>query len=333
MLEDIKKELSSVKLLISLATIAVSLYLLEYVFDFLRNFSDIILILVFGWLVSFILEPFVDIFTKNLKIPRAISTILVFVLAAIFIVITFLLFIPDLIAQFRAMEKIIPQILESTHPSIKSAADNLINSLNNYSDIIPSVTAFFVNLITILILSFYLIIDKENINRRLYAVTPKKFHESIRFIQDVIDHSFASFVRIQILWGVLGGIITWIVLSVFGVSFASSTSLIAGVLTAVPMIGPIIGVIPPLIVAFVDKPDQAVIIFLTIFIIQQFIFNVIGPKIMSKAFSINPIIVILSLLIGIKVAGFMGAVLAVPVISTILVVGKEFYQHYFKEEN
>lgn len=333
MLEDIKKELSSVKLLISLATIAVSLYLLEYVFDFLRNFSDIILILVFGWLVSFILEPFVDIFTKHLKIPRAISTILVFVLAAIFIVITFLLFIPDLIAQFRSMEKIIPQILESTHPSIKSAADNLINSLNNYSDIIPSVTAFFVNLITILILSFYLIIDKENINRRLYAVTPKKFHESIRFIQDVIDHSFASFVRIQILWGVLGGIITWIVLSVFGVSFASSTSLIAGILTAVPMIGPIIGVIPPLIVAFVDKPDQAVIIFLTIFIIQQFIFNVIGPKIMSKAFSINPIIVILSLLIGIKVAGFMGAVLAVPVISTILVVGKEFYQHYFKEEN
>lgn len=333
MLEDIKKELSSVKLLISLATIAVSLYLLEYVFDFLRNFSDIILILVFGWLVSFILEPFVDIFTKNLKIPRAISTILVFVLAAIFIVITFLLFIPDLIAQFRSMEKIIPQILESTHPSIKSAADNLINSLNNYSDIIPSVTAFFVNLITILILSFYLIIDKENINRRLYAVTPKKFHESIRFIQDVIDHSFASFVRIQILWGVLGGIITWIVLSVFGVSFASSTSLIAGILTAVPMIGPIIGVIPPLIVAFVDKPDQAVIIFLTIFIIQQFIFNVIGPKIMSKAFSINPIMVILSLLIGIKVAGFMGAVLAIPVISTILVVGKEFYQHYFKEEN
>ncbi len=331
MLDDIKKELSSLKLLSILLTIAVSIYLLQFVFEFLRNFSDIILILFFGWLVSFILEPFVDIFTNYLKIPRVISTALVFILSAILIALTFLLFIPDINSQFKTLQQVIPVFMDNTPPVLQTGVDNFINSLNNYSDFIPSVTAFFINLVTILILSFYIIIDKQNLNRRIFAIAPKKYHENIRFIQRVIDQSFASFVRIQVLWGVIGGIITWIVLTIFGVNFAASTSLLTGILTAVPMVGPIIGVIPPLLVSLIDKPDQALLIFLVIFGVQQLIFNVLGPKLIGKAFNINPIMVILSLLIGIKIAGATGAVFAIPVISIILIVGRELYNYYFKE--
>lgn len=333
MLDDLKKELSSFKLLISLATIAVFIYLLEYVFDLLRNFSDIILIIVFGWLVSFVLEPVVDVLSIKFKIPRIISTAIVFALSGLFITVTFIIFIPDIITQFKAIDKITPDLLKNSPPQIQEGIENFIGSINNYGNLLPSITQFFVNLVTILILSFYLIIDKKNLNRKIFALSPKKYHEQIRFVQSVIDSSFASFVRVQVLWGLIGGIITWIVLTIFGVEFAASSSFLAGILTAVPVIGPLIGVIPPLLVSFISKPDQAVIIFLIIFIIQQFIFNVIGPKIMSKAFNINPIMVILSLLIGIKVAGAMGAILAVPVISIILIVGKEFYQHYIKEED
>ena len=331
MLNELKKEFFSLKLLTILLTLAVGIYLLEFVFDFLRNFSDIIWILILGWLVSFILEPFVDIFSKRLKLPKVLATIIVFVLAAAILILTFILFIPDIAAQFKALQKMLPQLLGNYPPQIRSGFDNFINSLNNSSNLIPSVTQFVVNLITILILSFYLIIDKENLNRRVFALSPRRFHDQIRFVQKVIDSSFASFIRIQVLWGFLGGLITFIVLTVFDVKFAASTSLLAGLLTAVPMIGPIIGVIPPLLVALVEKPDQAIIIFLVIFIIQQFIFNVLGPKLIGHAFNVNPIIVILSLLIGIKIAGFMGAILAVPVISIILIVGEEFYNYYFRE--
>lgn len=332
MLDDIKKELSSIKLLTTLATIAISIYLLQFLFDFLRDFSDIILILIFGWLVSFILEPFVDVFTKYLKIPRVFSTAIVFVLSAILIILTFALFIPDILSQLKALEKVVPQFLDSSPPQIQKAVGNSFNSLDNYSAIIPSVTQFIVNLVTVLILSFYLVIDKSNINKRVFRITPKKYHESIRFIQKVVDQSFASFVRIQLLWGVIGGLITWIVLTIFGVNFAASTSMMAGILTAVPVIGPIIGVIPPLFVSLIDKPDQAVIIFLVIFIIQQFIFNVFGPKLIGKAFNINPVIVILSLLIGIKIAGFTGAIFAIPVISIVLIIARELYKDYKEDE-
>lgn len=332
MLDDLKKELSSIKLLTTLATIAVLIYLLQFLFTFLRDFSDIILILVFGWLVSFILEPFVDLFTKYLKIPKAISTVIVFVLSAILIILTFALFIPDILSQFKALEKVVPQFLDSSPPQVQKAVENTFNSLNNYSSLIPSVTQFIVNLVTVLILSFYFVIDKNNINKRVFAITPKKYHETLRFVQRVIDQSFASFVRIQILWGAIGGLITWIVLTVFGVNFAASTSIMAGILTAIPVIGPIIGVTPPLFVALIEKPDQAIIIFLVIFIVQQFIFNVFGPKLIGKAFNINPVIVILSLLIGIKVAGFTGAIFAIPVISIVLIIARELYKDYKEDE-
>jgi len=332
MLDDLKKEFSSLKLLTILVTIAVGIYLLRFVAEFLRNFSDIILILVFGWLVSFILEPFVDIFTKYLKIPRIISTVLVFILAGVLLVLIFLLFIPDITSQFNSLQKIVPQFLQNSPPQLRNGVSGFINSLNNYSNFLPSLTQFIINLVTILILSFYLIVDKKNLNRKFYAILPKKYHEHIKFVQKVIDQSFASFVRIQIMWGVLGGLLTWAVLTIFHVNFAASTSLLSGILTAVPMIGPIIGVIPPLLLALIEKPQQAIWIFLAIFLIQQFIFNVFGPKLIGKAFNINPIMVMLSLLIGIKIAGFTGAVFAIPVISIILIVGREFYNYYFKEK-
>lgn len=332
MFDEIKRELSSLKLLTVLLTFAVGIYLLQFVLEFLRNFSDIILILVFGWLVSFILEPFVDFFTNYLKFPKVLSTALVFILSAAIIVLTFVIFIPDIISQFNTLEKVVPQFLTSSPPQIRLAVNNFIGSINNFGNLIPSVTQFVINLVTILILSFYLIIDKQNINKRFYAITPKKYHELIRFTQNVIDKSFASFVRIQVLWGVIGGVITWAVLSIFNINFAASTSIMAGILTAVPVIGPIIGVIPPLFVALIDKPNQALMIFLIIFIVQQFIFNVFGPKLIGKAFNINPIVVILSLLIGIKVAGATGAVFAIPVISIIIIIARELYKDYKEDE-
>ena len=330
MFDEIKKDLFSIKLLISLLILAVSIYLLEFIFDFLRNFADIIWIIILGWLLSFVLDPFANTITKYLKLPKLYSAILVFVLAGLIIIAIFLIFIPDFKNQFESLQSLLPSLFKNTPPQVQNVFNNFIISIHPTLDIIPSITQFFINLITILILSFYLVIDRDNINKKLLAITPAKYRTNLKLLQNLIGNSFASFVRIQVLWGLIGGTITYIILSLFGVNYAASTAIISGILTAVPVIGPIIGVLPPLLVSIADKPDQAIIIFLTIFIIQQFIFNVIGPKVIGKAFNINPIIVILSLLIGIKIAGFLGALLAIPVVSILLVAGQEFYNIYFK---
>lgn len=332
MIEEIKRDFFSVKLLVILLTLAVSIYLLKFAFEFLTLFSDIIWIIILGWLVSFIIEPFVEVFDKKLKLPRSLSTVIVFSLSAVFLVISFMFFLPDLTLQFNSLQKIAPDILISFPPQVQKALENSVVSFSAPQNLIPSFTQFLISVITILILSFYLVLDKENLSKKIFTITPKKYHEQIKIIQKIIDTSFASFVRVQALWGLIGGVVTYIVLTIFGVPFAASTSLLAGILTAVPVIGPIIGVIPPLMVAIIEKPDQAIFIFLAIFLTEQFIFYFLGPKIIGRAFNVNPIMVILSLLIGIKVAGFLGAILAVPVISILLVAGQELYSYYFKED-
>src|SRR5690606_16421719 len=123
------------------------------------------------------------------------------------IAVIFIIFIPDIISQFKTLDKIIPTLMQNSPPQLQKGVDNFINSINASSDLVPSITQFAVNLVSILILSFYLVIDKDNINKKLYALTPRKYHSQIKFVQKVIDSSFASFVRIQLLWGVLGGII------------------------------------------------------------------------------------------------------------------------------
>jgi predicted PurR-regulated permease PerM len=132
MFDELKKDLSSFKLLIMLATIAVSIYLFQYFIELVRNFSDILLIIFFGWLVSFILEPFVDMFTNYLKIPRIASTVIVFVLAAIIISLAFIVFIPDMAIQIKTLQKLIPTFLETAPPVVQSGVDNFIKSLSNY---------------------------------------------------------------------------------------------------------------------------------------------------------------------------------------------------------
>lgn len=332
MLEELKKDFSSLKLLVALGVIALGIHLAQFLADFIRDFSDIILILVFGWFVSFILEPFVDLFTKYLRLPRIFSTVLVFTLAGVLITLSFLILVPNITSQFNTLAKEIPDFLRTSPAPLQRGVNNFINSFNNYAGLIPSVTQFLINLVIVLILSFYLVIDRDNLNKRFFAITPRKYHESIRFIQTAINKSFASFVRIQVLWGFIGGLVTWITLTLFGVPFAASTSIIAGVLASVPVIGPIIGLLPPLLVTSIEAQDKLIPVFLIIFLVQQLIFNAFGPKIMGKAFNLNPVIVMLALLIGIKIAGFTGAMFAVPVISVILVVGKEFYNFYFKEK-
>jgi predicted PurR-regulated permease PerM len=121
-------------------------------------------------------------------------------------------------------------------------------------------------------------------------------------------------------------------MTIFGIHFAASTALIAGLLSAIPVIGVVIAVIPPIFVTLIDSPDKVLLVFLVIFVAQQLIYNVFGPKLIGEAYELSPIVVMFAILIGLKVAGVTGAVFAIPVVSILLILGREFYTYYYKEK-
>lgn len=331
MLDEFKKELTSFRLLAILLTIAVGIYLFQIAWLVLGNFSDVIVIMVCAWLLSFILEPPAFKISKITKFSMVWSALIVYVfIAAIFTVAT-IMFIPIVIGQLETLSKIAPAYLSYAPKAVQTWNYNFASAFDNFINYIPSVAQSLVSTLMILILSFYFIIDKERINTEIYNFTPKKWHENLKFIQKVIDDTFASFLRVQVLFGLLAGISTWIVLTIFGINFASSTSLIAGILNIIPLIGPLLGIIPAVLVVLVSdptNPTKALLVFVILFLIQQITFNAIGPKIMGKAFKLHPIIILLSFVIGAKIAGPLGAVFAIPVLGIIGIIFREL-GHYF----
>ncbi len=336
MLDEIKKEFTLFKLLVILLTVAVSLYLLGILWQFLGNFSDVIVILLIAWLLSFILEPLVDLISKLTRLAKVWSALIVYAFFALLFTTIIFLFLPIVIGEFQSLSKIAPMYLASFPKFIQTWNSTITNSVNALISFIPSLANIFIDIILILILSFYLIVDKEKINTELYKLAPKGWHSNLRFIQETIDETFASFLRIQLIFGVIAGIFTWIVLRIFSIDFAASIALLAGILTIIPIVGPILAVIPPAFVALVTHPENpalAIVLLALLYLIHQITYNVIGPKLMERAFKLHPIIVFLSIIIGFKVAGPLGAVFVVPVLGICVIVIKKLGYHFINPES
>lgn len=331
MFEEIKKE-SLYKILAILLIAAVGIYLLRIVWQVFGTFSDILIILIISWLLSFILEPIVEKIHNISHIPKTISAIITYVIMAGLFGLGIFLLIPIVSSQVETLSKILPSHLQSAPQFVSKWSDTLISSLNNSFSVISSVAQFLFSIFIILILSFYFVIEKDLIHTELFSFIPKKWHQNTRFFLNAIDTSFASFLRVQLLFGVISGIITWIVLKILGVDFAAFASLLSGIFAIIPLVGPILAIIPPILVAFITDPGKAVIAFAILLIAQQVIFNVVGPKLFSKAFKLDPIIILISFLVGGKIAGTMGAIFAIPVLGIIAVVAKKLWRHYLEEK-
>jgi len=336
MFEEIKKEFTLFKLLVFLLTVAVSIYLLGIFWQVLGNFYDVIVIALIAWLLSFILEPLVDLVSKLTRLAKLWSALIVYIFFAILFTVIVFILIPTVISQFQSLSVLIPKSL-GAFPNFTKTWNNVVgNPFDNLISYLPSVATIFVDIIIILVLSFYLILDKEKINAEIFKLAPKNWHGNIKFIQETVNETFSSFLQIQVLFGVLAGITTWIVLRIFSIDYAASIAILAGLLTIIPLAGPLLGIVPPAVVVLVthsENPLLALAIAAILLLIQQITYNAVGPKLMEKAFKLHPIVVLLSILIGFKVAGAMGAVFVIPVLGIAVIVIRKLGYHFINPEN
>lgn len=332
MLSEFKKDFFLVRILLILLIIAVGSYVFGMFWQSVGIFSDILVILICAWLLSFILEPVVDYLTQVFHLPKIWATIITYLLlTGLFMTIIFL-FIPTLTQQLQGLTKVIPTLLKDYPQFSNRFGETIASSLNSSIILIPSVANFLFSLIIVLILSFYFNIDREEINKEIFSLTPKNWHEKIQFFQKVIHNIFASFLRVQLIFGISSGIITWVILTLLQVPYTASTSFLSGIFAAIPLIGPLLALIPPVFVALTVDPITAVITFVILLAFQQVLFNVVGPRLFGKAFKLHPVIILLSFLIGIKIAGGIGAIFAIPVIGIAAVTIRQLSHYFFSSE-
>jgi predicted PurR-regulated permease PerM len=204
----------------------------------------------------------------------------------------------DVIAKFKSLTA--------------NTSDGLINIA---SGIFGGVFSF----ILMIVLSFYLAVQEGGVEKFLRIITPVKKEAYIIDLWKRSQRKIGYWMQGQLLLGIVVGVLVYLGLMVLGVQNALILAVLAGLLEIIPYFGPILSAIPAIMFGFVGGGVTMGLLVLGLFvIIQQFENHLIYPLVVKKVVGVSPIIVILALIVGAKLAGFLGILLSVPITSVIM---------------
>ncbi len=313
-----------------------------------RTIIFTVLFLIFLWLIYFLRGVLVLLFLSLIlmatvsplidklerwRFPRVLAIVLVYFL--IFLVIGLAIWgvIPPLINQTQNLISRFPNLVESLRwlgvdrQMFYSQLNQLTEKLGVISGgIIKTFVSFFQNLINIIVLiviSFYLLLEKKNLNKYLLHFFGDNVEKRGEKIMKQIEKRLGGWVRAEILLMIIIGLLTFIGLTLLGIDYALPLAIFAGFLEVIPSVGPFISAIPAVLVGLTISPLMALAVAALYFLIQQVENSFIVPQIMSKECGINPLITIIALIIGFKLGGVIGAILAVPIVLLIEIILKE----------
>ena len=155
--------------------------------------------------------------------------------------------------------------------------------------------------------------QEGGIENFLRIIMPEKYESYVLSVWKRSERKIAKWFRGQILLGVFVGMLVFLGLTILKIKYAMSLALIAAVFEIIPVFGPILASIPAIVIGFIKEPWFGFAVLIMFVIIQQFENHLIYPLVIKKIIGIPPILVILSLLIGVKLAGFFGILLSIPV--------------------
>lgn len=317
------------KIEISHRTIVFSVLFLVFLW-FLYFIRDIILQFFVALLVMAVLDPLVTKLS-TFRIPRGLSIAITYlVVFGIFGVALYSL-VPPLIDQTASFAANLPAYFDAI-PNIYNVNQEVIGQLLSQVGSLPSqvlrvsfsILSNIVNIIAVLIFAFYLLLARNKFGEQLQTFFGEARSREIVSTLDTLEKRLGGWARGQITLMVLVGILTYIGLTILGIPYSLPLAILAGILEMVPYLGPVIAAVPAVLIGFGISPLMGFGVMALALLIQQLENYVFVPKVMERSVGVSPVIVLLCLAIGFRLAGIVGAVIAIPVFITIQV----FLQKY-----
>jgi predicted PurR-regulated permease PerM len=187
--------------------------------------------------------------------------------------------------------------------------------LSNVVGFATGAATLMAELVIMLILSFYFMVDGARLADSLIEAVPVRAQDDARFLVASIHRAFAGFLRGQMIQSLVGGLGTGVIMSLLHVDYALLSSVVAAVVLLIPFVGPVAAVALPVSIALLTHPEVTIFLFLALLALQQAIFNVIAPRILSRQVGLHPLLVFFAVLTGARVAGVWGAIFGVPVVA------------------
>lgn len=334
------------KLIIVLSIIIILIILLLYLF---RSIIISILIpILWAVVIAYLINPLVNKLC-DLKLSRFWSVIIIYLGILLLLLVFSITIIPKITTEVKGFAETLPeytneaidfsneiymQYLKSVSNlppefvGVQVAFSEYINRIQFYLvDLFKNITEkglnIFSNIVGIVLVpiyTFYFLKDSSYFKRKVLLSVPRVIRSEVISIFKDINKLLNSFIRGQLVVAALVGILSVIALLILKVEFALLIGAIAGISNVIPYFGPIMGAIPGVAIALLDKPIKAVWVIIAFFIIQQIESAIIQPKIVGDSVGLHPVFVIISLLIGGELFGIAGLLFAVPIAASIRVV-------------
>ncbi len=302
-------------------------------FVVIQTLKPVLMPVVFAWVLSAMLAPFVRTLTKW-RVPYALGvtfaivfTVLVFFEAGI--VINEL--VSSFVAKYGYYSAKLTSLLKFFYAKLPPKAVDVLTAFDwqtRVGKIVMSLSGLLISLsstvVMILIVTAFLLIEQRDFGRKLDSAFPDRIAEKIGDVIGGITHQVSRYLLLQFVISLATGVCVWLALWAIGVEFALTWGVLAFVLNFIPTIGSIIASIPPILIALVQfAPDsywQSVVTALALLAIQMVIGNVISPRVMGDQLNLSPVAVLVSLLFWSWLWGPAGALLSVPVTAAIKIV-------------
>lgn len=296
---------------------------------FLFSVKDILIALFIAFIIMAALVPIAD-FLRRMRFPHGAAVGVSYIVVLGFFILLVATIVPFFVSQVQALIVNFPFYLDKAANLIGLTVDagslqTLITSeLNiigqNAVAVTKTVFGGFFSVVTVFVVSFYLLLDHKRIRTTIASFFPENQHAGTLDLLDRIEEKLGAWLRGQFVLSFFVGFITWVTLELVGLPFALPLAILAGVLEIVPTLGPLLASIPAIIVALTVSPTLALIVGIVYFVIQLLENNLLVPRIMERAVGLNPIVVIVGILIGGNLLGLAGALLSIPFISCVAVV-------------
>jgi len=326
---------------ISWKTIA-KVFIAIFTFYLIYLARDIALWFFFGLAISILLEPAIN-FLRKLWIPKMVAIVLVYVSILGLLGIMIYLMAPIFIVELKQFSNYIPDFFNKINPildqlgidfaqSFSELTNSLLGSLEQSSKgVMNAVIAFFGGLsstIIILTIAFFLSLEDRGPERFLAFVSPQKYQEYIVSFFEKAQTKVAGWFGARIMACAFVGIGSFIVFYVFDIEYAFLLALFAGILNFIPYIGPLMTAILLVVFVMVSSGSWFITLYvlLSIWAVQAIENNLLTPFLMKKMIDLPPVLVLISLLLGAKIFGFLGTIFIVPVAGIIFEVVKELLE-------
>jgi predicted PurR-regulated permease PerM len=308
---------------------------------FLYMIRDIIILTFLAIVVSSSLSPLIRWFHYK-KFPRASAVVFVYVSVLVLIGLLITLIIPPFINQIGDFVDSIPSYVDKVSQMLWYVDTHYFNFdqkafLNNveggvtgsFSGFFSTTLGFFSGLISFIVfffLSLYMSLEENGVEKFLVSVTPRQYKEYVRTIATRTQRKISHWLLGQLVLMLTVFAMYFIGLSLLGVPYALLLATLGGAFEIIPYIGPIIAAIPAILMATLVSPilGLSTLIFYTV--AHQIESHVITPQVMKRAVGVNPVAIILSILIGAKLGGLLGIILAVPAAAVIGIFVEDFLE-------